>query len=126
MSVRNACPFGPQSEWSMLVNERETLQSQIEWGRMRLDRRRKELLDWGALLQGSRGGQQRLKPRPFPGSQQCPEVHDMVEKFLLSSIQHLEARLGVVAKRIAAIAPDEEWLPASGEQSMFALLRAAG
>jgi hypothetical protein len=110
----------------MLVNERETLQSQIEWSQMRLDRRRKELLEWGVLLHQGRGGQQRLQARSFPGSQQRPEVHDMVEKFLLSSIQHLRARLGAVEKLIDAIAPEAEWLPGSGEQSMFALLRAAG
>jgi hypothetical protein len=123
--MSEAPPFGPQTQWSYLVSQRELLQDEIDRGRRCLEHLRKDLRDCTTVF-GSWPGSSVFKTwtaTAKPGK--TPAKNDM-EDSLDGWLQFLEQRLGFVTEEIDALIAESATAHRDTEESMFALLRAAG
>ncbi len=118
--------FGPQSQWSSLLGQRELLQTEITRGKRYLDQLRKDLAACGALVQtwpcptGTARRNGRLVRR------RRAAVNDSMEQFLSGWLVQLQERLLTVTQEIEALERNNVVEPFFPEESMYALLRAAG
>jgi hypothetical protein len=118
--------FGPQSQWSSLLNQREHLQIEITRGRKHLERLRKDLAECGALVHS------------LPAREEIPQRHsqvararsltgmDSMEDMLSAWLHQLEQMLEAVNRDIEGFEMKNRTEPLDPEGSLFALLRAAG
>ena len=109
-------PFGPQSRWSVLLGEREFLREEIDRGRLCLERLQRDVVECRAPLCSQWA----------PDKPQASATDDTMVAFLSGWLLELEDRFGVVIQEIDAVTKQGGTEPKHLEESMFALLRAAG
>ncbi len=126
VNIFEANLFGPQSRWSSLLGQRERLQIEIKRGRRHLEQLRKDLAECGALVQAWPTSGKSFGGNGTPNRRRAIVVNESMEEFLSGWLTQLEARLSAVTIEIEAIERDNAVEPAFPEESMFALLRAAG
>ncbi len=118
--------FGPQSRWSSLLGQREHLENEIYRGRKYLSRLEKDLADCDALVQAWPA----RRPRTARNGRGSRASHSMATssmvQFLEGWLDHLQQRLTAVNREIQAMEVQNEAETILPEESMFALLRAAG
>ena len=116
--------FGPQSQWSSLLAQREHLVREIQRGKRYLEQLRKDVASWGMLFETS------PKPAGHIGEDWRVDVDfspfgaDAMEQFLLRWLERLEERHGQVSRLIDTIPAKNRTVEV--EDPMFQLLRAAG
>jgi hypothetical protein len=119
-------PFGPQSQWSALLEQREHLRLEINHTKQYLEQLRKD------LGQGN-GEPNRLPANKRSFRQNSPAVatrrasaRDPMEQVLVGWLEQLEEKFGAVATAIEGNAAQNGWEPSGVEESMLSLLRAVG
>ncbi len=118
--------FGPQSQWSLLLVQREHLQNEIHRGRKCLEQLRTDLAECGALVEGWPAFERATcRPARYVGARSIG-ANDSMETFLTGWLDWLEDRLGAVNRGIDAFEIQTKAEPVDPEESLFALLRAAG
>jgi hypothetical protein len=122
---RQAGLFGPRTEWSALLDQREHLQKEIHHGRKYLQRLRKDLGDWSALAEAQTAQQTSGGAVSAPEFTGSAVMDGNMEQFLLGWLDRLEARLGSVVRDLEAFAPQKSVEPSDHEESILSLLRAA-
>jgi hypothetical protein len=128
VKVSQVPPFGPQTHWSYLVSQRELLQDEIDRGRRCLEHLRKDIRECTTVF-GSWPGSSVFKtwtatttPADSGAKNQKNDMEDSLDGWL----QFLEQRLGYVTEEIDALIAESRGSHQDAEESMFALLRAAG
>ena len=124
VSAIKAYPFGPQSHWSYLVNQRELLQEELDRGKRCLEQLRKDLLECTTVF-GTWPGSSNFKTWTSTSSQNNDSSTE-IEEFFGGWLHLLEQNLGSVTKQIDNMVAEAGPAHADAEESMFALLRAAG
>jgi hypothetical protein len=118
--------FGPQSRWSSLLRQREHLQNEIARGKRHLDQLRKDLSECDALVQAW-PSTEKASGRNGPLERRQPTAaSESIEQFLSGWLIHLDEQLDAVVAEIQAVEQETAVEPIFPEESMFALLRAAG
>jgi hypothetical protein len=126
LRVFQSNPFGPQSQWSSLLCERELLQDEIVRGQKYLLQLRGEGGPGSVPWQVFVGYGVELREGPPPTTPGPSSVADNLELSLRDWIQRLEERLEAVTHSIET-APGPSVLRAQrAEEPVFTLLRAAG
>ena len=118
--------FGPQSQWSSLLGQRERLLHELKRGRRYLEHLRKDLAECSALFQSGAAEGEGIGSRWVLSVAQQVSGNDAMEQFLLQWLERVEERLGDVNERIEAVETPDGEEPLDPEESMFDLLRAAG
>jgi hypothetical protein len=122
VSTFEANLFGPQTRWSSLLGQREHLENEIHRGQKYLARLQKDLADCDALVQAW--------PAPARSSARngrgAMAAKNGMVRSLLTWLNHLQERLGAVNREIEAQERENGAEACLPEESMFALLRAAG
>ncbi len=123
--MTRAHPFGPQSQWSYLVSQRELLQEEIDRGKRCLEQLRKDLLECTTVF-GTWPGSSGFKTWTATSKQTKSGSSNEMEEFFGGWLQLLEQNLGSVTEQIDNMVAEAGSQRADTEESMFALLRAAG
>jgi hypothetical protein len=121
VNVSKVYPFGPQSRWSYLVSQRELLQEELDRGKRCLEHLRKDLFECTTVF-GSWSGSSSLRTWTATSNQKNTEM----EEFFGGWLHLLEENLGSVTKQIDNMVVEAGPAHTDAEESMFALLRAAG
>ena len=116
--------FGPQSRWSLLLGQREHLENEILRGQKYMARLQKDLADWETLM-GNWRGRTTWTRNGRPVRKQRAHASDSMVQFLTTWLDHLHVQLNAVTSEIQALERRTSE-PALPEESMLALLRAAG
>ena len=124
VNASKAYPFGPQSHWSYLVSQRELLQEEIDRGKRCLEQLRKDLLECTTVF-GTWPGSSSFKTWTATSNQKIGSNTEM-EEFFGGWLHLLEENLGSVTKQIDNMVVEAGPAHTDTEESMFALLRAAG
>ncbi len=119
-------PFGPQTQWSILLHRREVLLEEIEHSLECLARLSR---DWPVSNSGAQGGPQR--PKSARGRASLPETppapqRDHLDALFRTWLARLESELEATTRKLQALAGFNEAAIEEAEQSIFALQRAAG
>ena len=118
--------FGPQSCWSVLVGQREHLQSEIDRGRNYLKQVKKDCADWEALVAEWSSPATAGRPNGRSRSRGPGIAAANMEQLLSEWLVQLQKQLAAVNAEIARLDPETAAAVTYCEESMFALLRAAG
>jgi hypothetical protein len=119
-------PFGPQSQWSSLLCERELLQDEILRGQKYLTQLHRDVAAGCALLQAWADCEAELAETPEVEAATPISVGSTLEDSLRSWIGRLEERLQTVMRDIDVL-PSQKLLESQDpEEFVFTLLRAAG
>jgi hypothetical protein len=124
-SVSHVHPFGPQSHWSYLVSQRELLQEEIDRGKRCLEQLRKDLAECTTVF-GTWPGSSSFKTWTATSKQSKSHSSSEVEEFFGGWLNLLEQNLGSVTKEIDNMSVVSTEKRPNVDESMFALLRAAG
>ena len=124
VSASKTYPFGPQSHWSYLVSQRELLQEEIDRGKRCLEQLRKDLLECTTVF-GTWPGSSSFKTWTATSNQETGSNTEM-EEFFGGWLHLLEENLGSVTEQIDNMVVEAGPAHTDAEESMFALLRAAG
>lgn len=116
-------PFGPQGQWSVLLSERELLQEEIDRGRRYLEHLRKDLWESEAIF-GAWAASSNA-PQASAAGEKTSHKYTM-EAQLNGWLKVLDQTLGSVTKQLNNISVKNQEAVLEAEESMFALLRAAG
>ncbi len=123
---RCASPFGPQSQWSWLLDQREHLQNEINHGRKYLEQLQKDLIDCGALPEREAVGDGGLGASVRAARNGTNSLEGSMVEFLSGWLARLEERLGAVTRDIEGFPKYNNTESIGPEQSVLELLRAVG
>ena len=126
VSMFHATVFGPQSQWSSLLGQREHLQDEIAHGTKYLGQLRKDLTECGAPVRAWPRTTQPSRRHARLDRTGASALSGNIEQFLSAWLEQLQERLTAVNREIAALESKNETEPVFPEESMLALLRAAG
>ncbi len=118
--------FGPQGRWSILLRRREILLEEIEHVLERLAQIRRDLPLYRGATQFPAKHHQRLQPRLLQTGATAAPSCDSLDRLFCAWLVRLESELDSVTRRLQGLARHNEAVVDETEQSMFALLRAAG
>ncbi len=126
VSMFEANLFGPQSRWSSLLGQREHLQKEIHRGKKYLAQLQKDLADCDALVQAWPAPARTPVGNGRAGRARSLGATNSMVRFVSSWLDHLQERLSAVTHEIQNLERENGPDAFFPEESMFALLRAAG
>ena len=126
VQISSGNPFGPQSQWSSLLWEREYLQDEIVRGEKYLRQLHRDLGAGSTLLEAWTYTQTAVSAAPYTAVSTPPEIADTLERSLQDWLDRLQKRLRAVSKDIEVVPTHRALAPQRFEEPVFTLLRAAG
>jgi hypothetical protein len=123
VSTFEANLFGPQTRWSSLLGQREHLQNEIHRGAIYLARLQKDVADCTALVETWTVPR---KNSSRNGHTPVLTLKNSMVRSLSLWLDHLQEQLDAVTRELQAMEKSNGADLCPPEESMFALLRAAG
>ena len=118
--------FGPQSQWSWLLGQREQLQLEIDHGRRCLEQLRKEWAESNGPCEAEHARGEEGDAGDARDSGKAVEQGEGMEQFLSGWLVRLEKQLGAVTRNIEGFRVEATAEAEGPEESVLELLRAAG
>ena len=119
-------PFGPQSQWSSLLWEREYLQDEIVRGEKYLRQLHRDIEAGCLFWETWNPNEPTPSGLPYTVAATSIGITDTLERSLQDWLERLQKRLEAVSKDIEVMPTHRALAPQSLEESVFTLLRAAG